>query len=172
MKLISCSATAALLLTVVMGSAVRAVLVPDDDASFKAFLPQFEQGLSDFINGDPTLWKQNVSQRDESIIIGGWGAYEQGWKDISSRYDWAAARFRKSGAKVTPEYLVTAVSGDTAYTVTIERSVVHLVDQDRPAPMVLRVTQIFRKEPNGWKLVLRHADPLVEKTSPAAVLRK
>jgi hypothetical protein len=69
-----------------------------------------------FINGDPTLWKKNVSQRDESIIIGGWGAYEQGWKDISSRYDWAAARFRKSGAKVTPEYLVTAASSDIAYT--------------------------------------------------------
>jgi ketosteroid isomerase-like protein len=168
MKRIPCLATIALLATL-MVSAVRAA---SEDESFKAFLPRFEQGITDFINGDPTLWKQNVSQRDESIIIGGWGAYEKGWNDISTRYDWAAARFRKSGAKVVPEYLVTVVGGDTAYTVTIERSVVHLVGQDKPAPMVLRVTHIFRKEPTGWKLVLRHADPLMEKTVPASVLQK
>ena len=169
MKLIVFLAAVALLPTVLMVSAVRAA---SEDESFKAFLPRFEQGITDFINGDPTLWKQNVSQRDESIIIGGWGAYEKGWNDISTRYDWAAARFRKSGAKVAPEYLVTSVSGDIAYTVTIERSVVLLVGQDKPAPMALRVTHIFRKEPTGWKLVLRHADPLIVKTTPATVLHK
>jgi SnoaL-like domain len=103
--------------------------------------------------------------------MGAWGGYERGWMDIRSRYDWAAARFRTSGAKVQPEYLVTVVSGDTAYTVAIERSVVRLVDQDTPAPMALRVTHVFRKEPDGWKLVLRHADPLTEKTAPATVLK-
>jgi ketosteroid isomerase-like protein len=169
MKLIACLAAVALVPTVVMVSAARAA---SEDASFKTFLPRFEQGLTDFINGDPTLWKQNVSQRDESIIIGGWGAFEKGWNDISARYDWAAARFRNSGAKVAPEYLVTVVSGDTAYTVTIERSVVLLVGQDKPAPMALRVTHIFRKDPNDWKLVLRHADPLMEKAAPATVLQK
>ena len=38
--------------------------------------------------------------------------------------------------------------------------------------MALRVTHIFRKEPDDWKLVLRHADPLTEKTAPATVLKK
>jgi hypothetical protein len=28
------------------------------DASLQAFLPQFEAGISRFLNGDPTLWKQ------------------------------------------------------------------------------------------------------------------
>jgi hypothetical protein len=56
--------------------------------------------------------------------------------------------------------------------VAIERSEVHLVDQDKPVPMALRVTHIFRKEDGVWKLVLRHADPLMGKTAPAAVLQK
>ena len=146
--------------------------VTDEQATFKVFLARFEQGINEFINGDPTLWKQSVSQRDESMIMGAWGAYERGWRDVGPRYDWAAARFRKSGARVQTEYLVTAVSGDTAYTVAIERSVVRLVDQDEPAPMALRVAHIFRMESDGWKLVLRHADPLTDKTAPATVLEK
>ena len=37
--------------------------------------------------------------------------------------------------------------------------------------MSLRVTHLFRKEQGEWKLLHRHADPLMSKTAPAAVLR-
>jgi ketosteroid isomerase-like protein len=143
-----------------------------DAASLQAFLPQFEEGTSGFINGDPTLWKRNASRRDDAMIMGAWGAYEKGWAEVGPRYEWATARFKESGAKVQVEYLASAVSGELAYTVAIERSEVRLVDQDTPAAMALRVTHIFRKEDGAWKLVLRHADPLIEKTAPATVLQK
>ena len=142
------------------------------DSSLQAFFPQFEEGTHRFINGNPNLWKQNASQGDDATIMGGWGAYEKGWKEVGRRYDWAAGRFRESGAKVMVEYLSSGVSGDLAYTVAIERSEVRLVDQDKPAPMALRVTHIFRKENGVWKLVHRHADPLINKTAPATVLQK
>ena len=32
-------------------------------SSLQAFLPQWEKAQSRFINGDPTLWKQNASHR-------------------------------------------------------------------------------------------------------------
>ena len=70
------------------------------------------------------------------------------------------------------EYLSAGASGDLAYTVAIERSEALLAGQDEPAPMALRVTHVFRKEEGVWKLVHRHADPLVDKTAPATVLRK
>ena len=38
--------------------------------------------------------------------------------------------------------------------------------------MALRTNHIFRKEEGAWKLVLRHADPLIAKTAPAAVLQR
>jgi ketosteroid isomerase-like protein len=143
-----------------------------DDSSLQAFLPQFEAGTTGFINGDPTLWKQHVSQRDDATIFGGWGAYERGWNEVGPRYDWAAARFRESGAKVQVEYLASSVSGDLAYTVAIERSEALVLGQDKPAPLALRVTHIFRKEDGLWKLMHRHADPLMDKTAPDAVLQK
>ena len=37
--------------------------------------------------------------------------------------------------------------------------------------MTLRVTHAFRKEDGRWKLLHRHADPLVETTAPGAVLK-
>jgi ketosteroid isomerase-like protein len=104
--------------------------------------------------------------------MGAWGGYEQGWTAVGPRYDWAAARFRDSGAQVQVDYLASGVNGELAYTVAIERSEVRLVDQDHPAPMALRVTHIFRKEDGVWKLVHRHADPLMGKTSPATVLQR
>lgn len=147
-----------------------AAVVPD--ASLRAFLPKFEQGTSRFMNGDAKAWKDNASKRDDVTIVGGWGAYERGWKEAGPRYDWAAARFKESGAKVSVEYVSSMSSGDLAYTVAIERATVRVGDADKPAPMALRVTHIYRKEDGAWKLVHRHADPLLAKTPPAAVLNR
>ncbi|HEU0184583.1 MAG TPA: nuclear transport factor 2 family protein [Blastocatellia bacterium] len=142
------------------------------DASFRSFLPQFEAGTNGFINGDPTLWKKNASHRDDVTIMGGWGGLAKGWTKVDPWYDWAAARFRESGAKVSVEYISSEVSGNLAYTVAIERSEALVVGQDKPATMALRVTHVFRMEDGAWKLVHRHADPLIDKTAPAAVLQK
>jgi ketosteroid isomerase-like protein len=103
--------------------------------------------------------------------MGAWGAYEKGWSQVGSRYDWAAARLQESGAKVKIEYLSSGISGDLAYIVSIERSEVRLANA-KPAPMALRSTQIFRKENGVWKLLHRHADPMTEKTAPSTVLKK
>lgn len=140
------------------------------DPSLRDFLASFEEGTRRFMNGDTTLWMENVSRRPDAMIMGAWGAYEKGWPEVSARYDWAGARFRDSGASLKIEYLTSFVSGDLACTTGIERAHVKLVGRETSAPMALRVTHVFRKEDGAWKLVLRHADPLVVKTAPASVL--
>jgi ketosteroid isomerase-like protein len=143
-----------------------------DDLEFRRFLPTFEEGTRRFMNGDTALWKSNVSRRPDVIIMGAWGAYERGWPEVSARYDWAGARFKDSGANLRVEYLAASVSGELAYTTAIERADVGLQGQDKAAPMALRVTHVFRREEGGWKLILRHADPLMGKTAPDAVLKR
>jgi ketosteroid isomerase-like protein len=137
------------------------------DSSFRAFLPQWEKAQTRFINGDPALWKQNASHRDDATIFGAFGGHEKGWKEVGARNDWASSQFKDSGATQKIEYLNTGASGDLAFTVTIERQEgVRMGDQEKAAPRSLRVTQIFRKEDGGWKLLHRHADPLVERLPP------
>ena len=140
-------------------------------SGLRFLLRQFEEGVRRFVNGDPAAWKQNASHRDDVTIMGAWGACEKGWADAAARYDWAAARFRDSGAAPTFDYLASGVSGDLAYTVAIERSAVRLAGQESAGSMPLRVTHIFRREDGTWKLIHRHADSLTAKTAPAAVLK-
>ncbi len=143
------------------------------DSTFQSFLPQWEAAQSRFINGYPTLWKQNASHRDDATIFGAFGGHEKGWNEVGARNDWASSQFKDSGATQKIEYLNTGVSGDLAFTVTIERQKdVRMGDQEKPAPRALRVTQIFRKEDGVWKLLHRHADPLVEKKAPSTVPQK
>jgi ketosteroid isomerase-like protein len=136
-----------------------------------AFLKTFEEATSGFINGDAARWKEIASQRDDVTIMGAWGAAERGWEEASPRYDWAAARFHPSGARVQVQYLAVGENGDIGYTVAIERSTVRVVGQEQPASMALRVTHLFRKENGTWRLIHRHADPLMTKTAPADPLQ-
>lgn len=142
------------------------------DSSLQAFLPQWETAQSRFVTGDPTLWKQNASQRDDVTILGAFGGYEKGWNEVGPRYDWASSQYKDSGAKMKVEYLNTGVSGDLGFTVAIERQEEVRLAGQNPTQRALRVTQIFRKEGGAWKLMHRHADPLMEKKAPAAVQQK
>jgi ketosteroid isomerase-like protein len=170
MELVTCSFIGMALSLLAIGAALSQTSA--GEASLRSFLPQFEAGINGFINGDPTLWKKNASHRDDVTIMGGWGGLAKGWTEVDPWYDWAAARFKESGAGVKVEYISSEVSGNLAYTVAIERSEALVAGQDKPAAMTLRVTHIFRMEDGSWKLIHRHADPLIDKTAPAAVLQK
>jgi ketosteroid isomerase-like protein len=173
MKLMACAVTGLVMSFVVTGAIVSGNMnVNADEKEFRAFLREFEEGTNRFVNGDATLWNQHVSYADDATIMGGFGGYEARGRAIRERYDWAVKRFRSSGSKMDYTYLTVGVSGDLAYTVTIDRGAVHLIDQPKPRPMALRVTTIFRKESGAWKLVHRHEDPLIDKTAPGAVIRE
>ena len=160
-------AVAFLVMVAVVGGWTRAAhpSIQTDAASLRAFLPQWEQAQTRFINGDPSLWKQYSSRRDDVTILGGFGGYgEKGWSAVGGRYNWASSQYKPAGATMKVEYLNIGVSGDLGYTVAIERQHgARVRDQVAPAQRALRVTQVFRKEEGAWKLVHRHADPLVEK---------
>lgn len=138
------------------------------ESTFKAFLPRWESAQSRFINGDPTLWKQNASHRDDATILGAFGGYgEKGWRAVGARYDWASSQYKPGAATMNVEYLSVVVRGDVAFTVGIERQKGARVGEQNPMQRALRATQIFRRENGSWKLVHRHADPLIEKKAPS-----
>jgi SnoaL-like domain len=124
-------------------------------------IDQHHIAVNHFVNGDCRLWKELCSKEDDVTIIGGWGGYERGWEEVGARYDWAAAQFVSSGSRVEIENVSIVAGSDLAFTVDIERSDVRLQVVDRVVPMALRVTTVYRREGEEWKMTHRHADSLV-----------
>src|SRR5262249_55673876 len=87
------------------------------------------------------------------------GAPTRGF-DASDEYRAALAQFFRSGT-LDQEVVATYDAGNLVVLVTIERAraeVGGLPEQD----WSLRVTQVFRRDGTAWRLVHRHADPLVQ----------
>ena len=135
------------------------------DSSFKAFLPQWEKYVDSTASGNPTFMKENASHSRDITIMGAFGGYEKGWDKVGARLDWAAAQMKGSQPKKGKiEYIDIVVSSDMAFTVALASVVQGATEND----FKIRVTEIFRKEDGSWKLLHRHADPLIEKKPPSS----
>jgi ketosteroid isomerase-like protein len=85
--------------------------------------------------------------------------------------EWTARTFR--GGRAELEVFKTYSSGDLAVLVAVERQVGTVGDLP-PQDWSLRITLVFRREGTDWRLVHRHADPLVRPVNPelfAAIAR-
>ena len=111
------------------------------------------------VRGDIDTYLTLIEHADDYTLMAPFGGSPTRGFDGSPAHRAAMARFFKSGT-LHQELIATYDSGDLIVLVTIERvraSVGELPEQD----WSLRVTQVFRHEGSKWKLVHRHADPLV-----------
>lgn len=140
-----------------------------DDEDLQLTLGRLEAALDAFVRGDAVPFKALWSHGQDVSILGGWGAYEIGWGQVGPRLEWAAGRF--SGGELSYDRLAVGSSGDLSYVVHIERGNVQTSGALQQAPMMLRVTHILRREEGSWKVIHRHADPIIRKTEVEAVLQ-
>ncbi len=140
----------------------------DDD--LREIMEKTIEALNRLVQGDPESYEALYSHAQDVTVFGGFGAYERGWDQVGSNVDFAASRFR--GGQLRVESLATGLGGDLAYTIWIERGEVRVVGRDDYAPLVVRVTHIFRREGGDWKLFHRHGDAVVEKTEATANLQR
>ncbi|HEU4764975.1 MAG TPA: nuclear transport factor 2 family protein [Candidatus Eisenbacteria bacterium] len=148
------------------GSPARAAAPATSPHGFDAFLKVWEAAQDEFINGDDTAWKKHVSAKGDATILGAFGGYEAG-AEVLPRFDWAASQYEPSKAVKRIEYLTRFVSDDLAVTVAIERDRARVKGRAEPIEQALRATQVFRWENGSWKLVHRHADPLLQRKPPS-----
>jgi ketosteroid isomerase-like protein len=141
-----------------------------DDSAFLKFLERVEEARYQFNLGNVmpslALW----SATDDVTLMGAGGGMEKGISEVKPRIAFVTQqRTRGSGVaenKVRIEYLQVVVKGDLAYTVQLERRRLSVPGQTEAVDNVLRATDVFRKDNGEWKLVHRHADPLVTVTIP------
>ena len=110
-------------------------------------------------NGDAAPRKSLWSTTDPVTLFGA-AMMTTGWPQIEATFDWLATRFSDC-TSFEIEVVAAGVSGDLAYLVAVEHTTAS-IGGDPPAPYSLRVTTIFRREAGAWKVVHRHADPLLD----------
>ena len=124
------------------------------------FVSQCEQAWQVFVNGDPGPAKLLFSHRDDVTLANPWGPAVTGWADVSATLEAAAARFRNG--QLSPfDVLSSFASDDLACYHEIERGKAMLGGRTETEPFALRVTSIYRREDEQWRIVLRHADPIL-----------
>jgi ketosteroid isomerase-like protein len=83
----------------------------------------------------------------------------KGFDRVCQAMDSAGALISEGeGYTFDPNTLVE--TADLAYEVGIERNWAKLGDATEKVPLSLRVTTVFRREDDRWKIVHRHADPI------------
>jgi ketosteroid isomerase-like protein len=133
--------------------------LPDD---LRKTMVEYHRAEIAFQKGDPQPFKDICSHADDVTIVGGMGGVEKGWERVEKRYEWASSRFSSDNDSEPQSEIVSLVATpDMAYAVEIERSTVRMAGSSELQQLALRVTTVFRREGGQWKVVHRHADPLM-----------
>ena len=144
--------------------------MPRNEPAYPALretIERLREASNRFANGDPEPWRALCSHGDDVTLFGGAGAYELGCDQVGPRYAWASASF--SQGRMTSRIIASHVSSALACTVEVEHWEVRMADGGKSATLDLRVTQVYRREDEAWRLIHRHADHLSPKKAMEAI---
>ncbi len=132
------------------------------DEFLGSVLPRLHEMEMAFHSGDVgprfATWSHN-----DPVTLFGARLSGSGWTKIAPAFEWVAAKFSK-GESYEYEVISAGASGDLAYIVGYEHTKA-AVGSGPPEAYELRVTTIFRREDGEWKVIHRHADPMLDSDS-------
>jgi ketosteroid isomerase-like protein len=128
----------------------------DLDEFLDAVVPRIVEADTALHSGDSRL-RRAMWSHDEPLTLFGAATTTRGWPAVSAVFDQLAATFSDCTA-YDCEVVAAGVSGDLAYLVAIERATLSM-GGGPPQSITLRVTSVFRREVDEWKVVHRHGDP-------------
>ena len=124
---------------------------------FGAFLTQRETIAQAYSSGDAAPLDAIVTSQDPASFFSPRGDAVHGAVAVASSYREGAAMFEPP-ARSRLEIIQSGASGDLAFWTGFQFADVHMKEKKEATSMKLRITEVFRFEQGGWKLVHRHAD--------------
>ena len=116
---------------------------------------QFYAAQTRGLNGDFGPMEDLWSHGSDVSVMPPSGGRVLGWEKVRAAWEQAAQAF--SGGQVTLEdVVVVPISEDAAYTMGTERG--HRKVGDQTIHFEGRVTNVYRREDGGWKIVHHHTD--------------
>ena len=139
--------------------------------TFDAAVEAGRMALGSMAKGDAgpstALW----SQRDDVVLANPLGPPIVGFPLVAAETARVASMF-VGGEQPEFDEVARWESDDLGYVVAIEHAQVQRAGSDELVTMDLRVTTIFRREDDGWRLCVRHADRVTGPGLPNTGLRK
>ena len=144
-------------------------MTAEDDVD--RLVEQYRLALGEFVKGNPESVKELFSHGEDVSLANPLGPPARGWEQVAQVIERAASNFR-DGEMVAFEFVAKYATPALAYAVWLERANVKLGGMEDFAPSTLRVTMVFRPEDGTWKVVHRHADPIIMAQPAESVLEE
>ena len=131
--------------------------MPTRDEFLDQVLPRFKVAERALHNGDAGPRIAMWSQTDPTTVFGA-AVSKTGWAEIRPMFEWLASSFSDCTA-YDVEVISAEAGSDYGYMVAIEHTTASVAGEPS-RPYALRVTTVFRREGDEWKIVHRHGDPI------------
>ena len=131
----------------------------NEQRDFERFMKQRTAAAQAYVSGDPGPLSELTAKTSDATFFGPRGGHTHGAAEVAARYQRDAKAFA-AGSETELEILHMGASDGIGYWVGHQRANARMQGQDQPVPMSLRITEIFRREGDAWKLIHRHADML------------
>jgi ketosteroid isomerase-like protein len=115
---------------------------------------QFYAALNRMANGSDSAMVDCWSQGPAVTTMHPVGRRETGWNQVRDSFNQFS--LIASAAQIRLDEQKVQVVGDLAYEVGCERGTLRV--GGNPVEIEVRVTNIYRREPGGWKMVHHHSD--------------
>ena len=129
---------------------------------FGQFMKTREQASAAYIAGDVAPLVAIASRSDPSSFMPPSGVVVTGAEAVTRAFAEGAKQFRE-GSRGRFEVIQSGAAGGLGFWTGLHHAEMSMQGHDGLVQMVLRTTEIFRRENGVWKLVHRHADFLKQK---------
>jgi len=134
-------------------------------------IERYHQALGQLVNGNPEPLKEVYSHRDDVSFANPFGPAVRGRDEVARAAEGSASNYR-DGEIVGFENVAKYVTSGLAYIVEEERYGAKVGGGEDISPVTLRVTSILRLEDGTWKVVHRHADPIITPQPAESVIQE
>lgn len=133
----------------------------NSQTSFETMLDKLDDAIEEFVNGEHEKFTNFWAHNEDITIAGGFGGpVEKGWTAIEKRLSRVGDAYKKT--EFHAERIYSKAIGNLGYLIQHEYFDVFNEDGSPHSTRAYRITMIFEKFDEEWKLVHRHADKNLE----------
>lgn len=127
--------------------------------SWQEALNALHAAVGRLLVGEHAPYQQLWSQASDVTMMGAYGGLDTGYDAVCAAIIRAAANYREWQPDYKEEPIAAVNNGNTGY-VILRESVTNIKDA---TVRYRRVTVLFRREGNQWRIFHHHSDPLYDR---------